>query len=108
MSMQTSGPDAGRRVENDRPTTRQEPRQRAPELVHPAQRESKPGLASTELYVTILAIAGVLIATYVASDSLSRTDGWMYASWIAIAYIVSRGLAKLGSSNRGIERERLD
>ncbi|MBA2624333.1 MAG: hypothetical protein H0U89_01805 [Acidimicrobiia bacterium] len=36
-------------------------------------------------------------ATYVdGDDTLTQNDGWRYAAWIAIAYIVSRGLAKLG------------
>jgi|SRR3954452_20654781 len=105
MSMQTGQQTTGRRVQNDRV---QERSARPPEVIHASQREAKPGFKSTEFYVTIVAIAGVLIASYADSDSLSRTDGWKYAAWIAIAYIVSRGLAKLGSSNRGIERERLD
>jgi hypothetical protein len=41
-------------------------------------------------------VAGVLVATYLNSDSLARSDGWRYASFAVVAYIVSRGLAKLG------------
>ena len=81
---------------------------RPPEVIQPRQRETKPGIASTELYLTLAAVAGLLIATYVASDSLTRSDGWKYTAWVVIAYVISRGLAKLGSSNRMFERDRLD
>jgi hypothetical protein len=61
--------------------------------------EAKNGFKTSEFYLTIVAIAGVLIATYLDNDdSLSVDDGFRYASWIAAAYIISRGLAKLGTS----------
>jgi hypothetical protein len=45
----------------------------------------------------VVAIAGILIATYADDgDTLTADDGWLYASLVVIAYIVSRGLAKLG------------
>lgn len=45
----------------------------------------------------IVAIAGILIATYIGDANLGADEGWRYATWVAVAYIVSRGLAKLGS-----------
>jgi hypothetical protein len=59
--------------------------------------ETKIGFKTTEFMLTIAAIVAVLVAAYVADADLDATDGWRYASWIAAAYIVSRGLAKLGS-----------
>jgi len=59
-------------------------------------RETKGGFKTTEFIVTILFVAGVLIATYVDSDSLARADGWRYATFAVVAYVISRGLAKLG------------
>ena len=60
--------------------------------------ETKLGAKTSEFYFAIIAIAGILFATYIASeDSLAREDGWRMASFVAIAYIISRGLAKLGT-----------
>ena len=59
--------------------------------------ETKAGYKTTEFIFAVAAIVAVLIATYAEDDSLDAADGWRYASWIAIAYIVSRGLAKLGT-----------
>ena len=43
------------------------------------------------------AIVAVLVATYAdGDDTLTQNDGWRYAAFIVVAYIVSRGLAKLG------------
>jgi hypothetical protein len=59
--------------------------------------ESKRGYKTTEFLLTILFVAGVLIATYINDDdSLGREDGWELACFVVIAYVVSRGLAKLG------------
>ena len=41
-------------------------------------------------------VAAVLFATYLDSDSLAREDGWRFAAFAVVAYIISRGLAKLG------------
>ena len=60
--------------------------------------ETKLGAKTSEFYLTIIAIAGILFATYIESDdSLVLDDGWRMASFVAIAYIISRGLAKLGT-----------
>jgi hypothetical protein len=66
----------------------------------PARRtftEAKNGFKTSEFYLTLLAIAGILLATYADGDTLSRADGWRYVAFVAMAYIVSRGLAKLGT-----------
>jgi len=59
--------------------------------------ESKLGTKTSEFYVAVIAILAVLIATYTDGDSLERVDGWRFAIYVAMAYIVSRGLAKLGT-----------
>lgn len=59
--------------------------------------ETKAGFKTTEFILTIIAIAGILIAGYIADANLGENDAWRFASWIAVAYIISRGLAKLGS-----------
>jgi hypothetical protein len=59
--------------------------------------EVKAGFKTTEFLLTLAAIVAILIATYVADADLGANGGWRYASWVAVAYIVSRGLAKLGT-----------
>lgn len=59
--------------------------------------ETKAGFKTTEFMLMIVAIAGILIATYIGDADLGADEGWRYATWVAVAYIVSRGLAKLGS-----------
>ena len=59
--------------------------------------ETKLGIKTSEFLLTIAAIVAVLVATYAdGDDSLTQNDGWRYAAFIAVAYIVSRGLAKVG------------
>jgi hypothetical protein len=62
------------------------------------------GLKTTEFMLAIAAIVAILIATYVADADLDANDGWKYMSWVAVAYIVSRGLAKLGTREPYAER----
>jgi hypothetical protein len=59
--------------------------------------ESKAGAKTTEFYVMVIFVAGVLLSTYADQDTLARRDGWFFAALAVGAYILSRGLAKLGS-----------
>ena len=60
--------------------------------------ETKLGAKTSEFYMALLAIAGILVATYSDNDdSLTAERGYQYAAFVAVAYIVSRGLAKLGT-----------
>ena len=86
--MSTTTPGSFGATTSDRPATRRTVR---------TFTETKLGFKTSEFFVTILFIAGVLIAAYAKNgDALSRDDGWKYASFAAAAYILSRGLAKLG------------
>jgi hypothetical protein len=58
--------------------------------------ETKSFLLTSEFWVAAGAAAAVLLAAY-ALDDIAQTTGWRFATWIAIAYIVSRGIAKAGS-----------
>ena len=58
--------------------------------------ETKSFLLASEFWVAVGAAAAVLLAAY-ALDDIAETTGWRFATWIAIAYIVSRGIAKAGS-----------
>ena len=61
--------------------------------------ETKPSFKTTELLVMILAVAGVLIASRF-DDSLDGRWAWTLVAVLAVGYMVSRGLAKAGSSYR--------
>ena len=66
--------------------------------LHRTFTEAKNGFKTSEFYLAIVAIAGILIATYVDdSDSLGVEDGFRFATWVVAAYIISRGLAKLAT-----------
>jgi hypothetical protein len=57
---------------------------------------AKDGFKTSEFYV-LVGFAAVLVATYLDVDSLARADGWRFAAFAVVAYILSRGLAKLGA-----------
>jgi hypothetical protein len=60
--------------------------------------ETKLGFKTSEFLMMLIFVIGVLVAAYVSNaDALSREDGWRFAGFVAAAYIVSRGLAKLGT-----------
>ncbi|MEX0658780.1 MAG: hypothetical protein WD080_06560 [Egibacteraceae bacterium] len=54
-------------------------------------------IKTTEFWMTIALVLLVLLAAYVGGDSLERVDGWRFATWAVMAYVISRGLAKLGN-----------
>jgi hypothetical protein len=68
--------------------------------------ETKVGFKTTEFMVALAAMVAILIATYVADADLGANEGWKYIAWVAVAYIVSRGLAK--AATREPYSERLD
>ena len=53
--------------------------------------ETKSFILTSEFWVAGAAAAAVFIAGY-ALDDIAETTAWRYGTWIAIAYIVSRGL----------------
>jgi hypothetical protein len=73
--------------------------------------ETKPSWKSTELYIYLLAVIGVLIASYMVGEGDSSNDSgedifaadkaWWYITLLTVGYLVSRGLAKSGSRTRG-------
>src|SRR5215207_9322187 len=66
--------------------------------------EAKNGFKTSEFYVMLVAVAGILITTYADEEYLSHGDAWRYAAAVVVAYIVSRGLAKLGTREPFMER----
>ena len=67
--------------------------------------ETKPFFMTSEFLAFVLGAAGVLIAAWVA-DNFDAPRAWLYASIIAAAYIVSRGLAKAGTRDPNPDRGR--
>ena len=74
---------------------------------HRGGEETKPAWKTTELFIYLLAVIGVLIASNAVGDSGgSRGDvftadkAWWFITLLTIGYLVSRGLAKAGSRTR--------
>jgi hypothetical protein len=72
--------------------------------------ETKQAFKTTEFYVYLLAVAGVLIAAAMigedegggagnagAGDRFAADEAWRYITFLTIGYMISRGLAKAGS-----------
>jgi hypothetical protein len=60
--------------------------------------ETKAFFRTSEFWFAVLGVVAVLIAAYNdGGDSMTRDDGWRYASWILIGYVLARGLAKAGT-----------
>jgi hypothetical protein len=82
--------------------------------------ETKSAFRSTEFYVYLIAVVGVLLASQVvnadidgvqgtagAGDPFPASTAWWYVALLTIGYVVSRGLAKAGSAWRNSgERQR--
>jgi hypothetical protein len=72
----------------------------SPRVSSRRQDETKLSLKTTEFWAMGAVIAAILIAAAV-SDSLGDVRAWTLVTVVAAAYIVSRGLAKAGSSYSG-------
>ena len=65
--------------------------------------ETKSAFKTTEFIVYVLAVAGVLIASYLVKAHAGRPDifradkAWFYIVLLTLGYMGSRGLAKSGS-----------
>ena len=60
--------------------------------------ETKAFFRTSEFWFAVLGVVAVLLAAYNdGGDSMTRDDGWRYATAIAIGYMLARGLAKAGT-----------
>ncbi|MBA3984558.1 MAG: hypothetical protein H0X61_13645 [Acidimicrobiia bacterium] len=60
--------------------------------------ETKAFFRTSEFWFIILGIVAVLLTAYSeGQDSITRDDGWRYATLLTVAYAISRGLAKAGT-----------
>jgi hypothetical protein len=70
--------------------------------------EARRSPSTSEFWIFIVVTAALLAFTYLDSgDSLSREEGWRYAAAITVAYLISRGLAKAGSSEPVVRQHRI-
>ena len=58
--------------------------------------EARPGLMTTEFWLSLLGAIGVVIAGYV-SDTFDNDLAWALGAGLIAAYALSRGFAKSGS-----------
>jgi hypothetical protein len=58
--------------------------------------EARPGVFTSELWLTLAAATTLVIAGYV-SDTFPTRWAWMLFAGVIAAYVLSRGLAKAGS-----------
>jgi len=61
--------------------------------------ETKLGHKTTEFMLTIGFVIAVLASSYYGdtNTSFDHRAGWLFATIVVVAYLVSRGLAKLGT-----------
>jgi hypothetical protein len=69
--------------------------------------EARPGFITSEFWLTLLGVAALVILAF-AVDELGDRFGIACATAVLIAYIVSRGIAKAGSSQDKRVRSRDD
>ena len=89
------------------PSTRDErTEQRSNGRAHTGRRlvtETKAAFKTTEFYAFLAVLAGILIAAAVVDQNdaggLGAKQAWLYATILTVGYMVSRGLAKAGTSD---------
>jgi hypothetical protein len=59
---------------------------------------------TTELYAFVASVAAILIASAQA-DNFDAPRAWTLVAAVTVGYMVSRGLAKSGSSHRDRDKE---
>ena len=73
----------------------------APQVHRAESREStetKSAYKTTELIVYVVAVLGVLIASFIVqAASFGADHAWRYVTYLTVGYLISRGLAKAGS-----------
>jgi len=65
--------------------------------------ETKAAFKTTEFFAFVAVLVGILIAAAVVDESnaggLGAKQAWLYATILTVGYMISRGLAKSGSSD---------
>jgi hypothetical protein len=85
------------------------PADRPPAVYDTRRTETRRAYKTSVFWVFVAVAAGVIITTYADKhDSLTVWRGWLLFGATGIGYIVSRGIAKAGSSEPRVERIDLD
>jgi hypothetical protein len=103
--MATSEGGAGYRVEGDRDRDRGAHRGGRRERGIFISTEARPGFVTTEFWLTIIGIAALIILAF-AVDEVGDRWGLGFATAVLVAYVLSRGIAKAGSSD--VKRRDID
>jgi hypothetical protein len=70
--------------------------------------EARRSTTTSELWIYLVVTVALLFFAYQdGGDSLSREEGWRYAAAITVGYLLSRGLAKAGSSEPRVRQHHL-
>lgn len=102
--MTTNNPTTAQR--SNVPAAHNDPTVQTAQPARPAVRhgnETKASFKTTELIAYVVAVAGVLIASYLVQTTEAHEDyfradrAWFFVVLLTIGYMVSRGLAKSGS-----------
>jgi len=99
------------RTERYDPRTATQPMGPQVQEIRPAGDETKGSFKTTEFWIYLAAVAGVLIASYGVGVNANHSDyfradkAWWYIALLTIGYLVSRGLAKAGSPTRSKARD---
>ena len=60
--------------------------------------ETKAAFKTTELIVYVLAVIGVLLASFIVQEASFGADhAWRYVTYLTVGYMISRGMSKAGS-----------
>ena len=86
------------------PTRTEHSRNGRPSIVA-GDTEARPGFMTTEFWLTMLVAIAVVVISYV-DDSYSVDLGWKLGVGLVAAYVISRGIAKAGSSERYVAQLR--
>ncbi len=74
--------------------------------MHRADAETKPSFKTTEFFVFLAAVAGIVVTALMVSGDADTADPFnaeqalRYITFLAIGYMISRGLAKAGARGR--------
>jgi hypothetical protein len=90
----TSEPSTGY-TDRDRGGNRNRPRSRERGIF--ISTEARPGFITTEFWLTLLGVAALIILAF-AVDEVGDRFGVGCATAVLVAYVLSRGIAKAGSS----------
>lgn len=63
--------------------------------------EARPGVTTTEFWLALVAAVAAIAISYM-DDNITVDLGWKLGIGVIAAYVISRGIAKAGSSERSV------